>query len=449
MTYDKEKRSLVVSISELTEEDTAVYWCGVHSPMNMITRVEALVLHVSPLIGYEGGELRVRCPYDKGYEKNRKYLNRVGSPHHSESKTLIQTSWSQTQAAEGRFSLSDDVTATVFTVTITGLTAEDSGKYECGVKRYGHDDIRNELQVLVKQLENIIGYENKNASITCKYQRKDTGRDEYMKYFCKGQSPSDCINTGDKVQSGMTLEDRFSLRDDPTSGIYTVTITDLRKEDAGIYWCVELCNKAGYINTTAVKVEVEPDGWETTTTLPSVSTISVDNKFHFSGPLVMLTLCLTIAALVLGIAVLICIKYRRMRTQEPATFVCPMNRRDNAQSIPDYENDTARDDVAPPNIVSSPVYQSLNPKTMQPDSAYQSLNPNTMQQDPAYQSLNPNTMQHDSAYQSLNPYTMQQDPAYQSLNPNTMQQDPAYQSLNPNTMQQDSGYQSLNTNTQL
>ncbi|XP_062395873.1 uncharacterized protein LOC134084609 isoform X2 [Sardina pilchardus] len=89
----------------------------------------------------------------------------------------------------------------------------------------------------------------------------------------------------------MTLEDRFSLRDEPTSGAFIVTITDLRAEDAGIYWCVEWCNKAGYINTTAVKMEVEP------------------------GPPVMLTVCLTIAALVLGIAVLICIKYRRMRTQ--------------------------------------------------------------------------------------------------------------------------------------
>ncbi|XP_062395872.1 uncharacterized protein LOC134084609 isoform X1 [Sardina pilchardus] len=112
----------------------------------------------------------------------------------------------------------------------------------------------------------------------------------------------------------MTLEDRFSLRDEPTSGAFIVTITDLRAEDAGIYWCVEWCNKAGYINTTAVKMEVEPDGWETTT-LPSVSTTSADNKSHFSGPPVMLTVCLTIAALVLGIAVLICIKYRRMRTQ--------------------------------------------------------------------------------------------------------------------------------------
>ncbi|XP_076135428.1 polymeric immunoglobulin receptor-like [Alosa pseudoharengus] len=289
MTYNREERSLFVSISALTEEDTAVYWCGFDYPNNKITGVEAFVLHVTPLIGYEGGELRVRCPYERRYEKNGKYFNRVGSPHHNKSKTLIQTNLSQTQATEGRFSLYDDTTARVFTVTITGLNAEDSGKYECGVKR-NISDI-HELQVLVKQLEKLIGYESESVSITCKYQKKKTGTDENKKYFCKGPSPSECINTGVKVQTDMTVEDRFSLRDEPTSEVFTVTITDLRAEDAGIYWCVEWCDNVGYIYTTAVKVEVE------------------------TGPPVMLTVCLAIAVLVLGIAVLICIKHRRTRTQ--------------------------------------------------------------------------------------------------------------------------------------
>ncbi|XP_076142460.1 uncharacterized protein LOC143124657 [Alosa pseudoharengus] len=254
------------------------------------------MLHVTPLIGYEGGELRVRCPYERIYEWNGKYLNRVRSPHHNKSKTLIQTNLSQTQATKGRLSLYDDTTARVFTVTITGLNAEDSGKYECVVKRYTYDDIRNELQVLVKQLENIIGYEGKSVSITCKYHRKETRTDENRKYFCKGPSPSECLNTGVKVQTDMTVEDRFSLRDEPTSGVFTVTITDLRAEDAGIYWCVEW---------SAVKVEV------------------------VAGPPVMLTVCLTIAVPVLGIAVLICIKHRRMRTQGLAsTSVNSSSRRD-------------------------------------------------------------------------------------------------------------------------
>ncbi|KAG5278155.1 hypothetical protein AALO_G00095790, partial [Alosa alosa] len=283
-----------------------------HSSVN-IQGSKLYLLHVTPLIGYEGGELRVRCPYERIYEENEKYLNRVGSPHHSESKTLIQTNRSQTQATEGRFSLYHDTTARVFTVTITGLNAEDSGKYECGVKR-NISDIRNELQVLVKQLENIIGYKGKSVSITCKYHRKETGRDENRKYFCKGPSPSECLNTGVKVQTDMTVEDRFSLRDEPTSGVFTVTITDLRAEDAGIYWCVEWSDNVGY-NTTAVKVEVETDVHQATTMLPLASTTSTDKKSDYAGPPVMLTVCLAIAVLVLGIAVLICIKHRRTRTQ--------------------------------------------------------------------------------------------------------------------------------------
>ncbi|XP_048105030.1 uncharacterized protein LOC125298372 [Alosa alosa] len=113
----------------------------------------------------------------------------------------------------------------------------------------------------------------------------------------------------------MTVEDRFSLRDEPTSGVFTVTITDLRAEDAGIYWCAEWSDNVGYINTTAVKVEVETDVHQATTMLPLASTTSTDKKSDYAGPPVMLTVCLAIAVLVLGIAVLICIKHRRTRTQ--------------------------------------------------------------------------------------------------------------------------------------
>ncbi len=40
------------------------------------------------------------------------------------------------------------------------------------------------------------------------------------------------------VESGSPAEDeRFSLTDDTTARVFTVSITDLRTEDAGLYWC--------------------------------------------------------------------------------------------------------------------------------------------------------------------------------------------------------------------
>ncbi|KAL2086209.1 hypothetical protein ACEWY4_017268 [Coilia grayii] len=88
--------------------------------------------------GYVGGSAEIRCPYKKGYETNSKYLCR-GECQISKKDIPVQTQQGETEATNGRFSLHDNSTANtnVFTATITGLTAEDSGKYWCAIKT-GH-----------------------------------------------------------------------------------------------------------------------------------------------------------------------------------------------------------------------------------------------------------------------------------------------------------------------
>ncbi|XP_073670635.1 uncharacterized protein [Paramisgurnus dabryanus] len=77
------------------------------------------------------------------------------------------------------------------------------------------------------------GHSGETADINCYYKSE---YETNNKYLCKG----DCIigNKNIIIKSGSTAEDdRFSLIDNKTARVFTVTITDLKTEDEGTYWC--------------------------------------------------------------------------------------------------------------------------------------------------------------------------------------------------------------------
>lgn len=89
---------------------------------------------VNPVIGYMGGEAKLRCPYDVGYQNYLKYLSRGGCSSSGGDVPIKTQIRRHTQASQGRFSLQDERMARVFTVTISNLTAKDSGNYCCGIE---------------------------------------------------------------------------------------------------------------------------------------------------------------------------------------------------------------------------------------------------------------------------------------------------------------------------
>ncbi|XP_076141029.1 CMRF35-like molecule 8 isoform X2 [Alosa pseudoharengus] len=101
--------------------------------------------------GCVGRSAVIRCPYDRGYEGNPKYLCR-GKCIWGSKDITIRTDDGQTKAINGRFSLHDDTITGVFTVTITGLSAGDSGEYWCGITTGpGKYDIYTEVELNVKK----------------------------------------------------------------------------------------------------------------------------------------------------------------------------------------------------------------------------------------------------------------------------------------------------------
>uniref|UniRef100_A0A8C2FGI7 CMRF35-like molecule 1 n=1 Tax=Cyprinus carpio TaxID=7962 RepID=A0A8C2FGI7_CYPCA len=79
----------------------------------------------------------------------------------------------------------------------------------------------------------VTGHRGESLNIRCTYE---SGYESNSKYLCKG-----ACKIGNKVilvKSGSPAEDqRFSLSDARTARVFTVTITELRQEDAGQYWC--------------------------------------------------------------------------------------------------------------------------------------------------------------------------------------------------------------------
>ncbi|XP_067298477.1 polymeric immunoglobulin receptor-like [Pseudorasbora parva] len=188
------------------------------------------------VIGHRGERVDIRCPYDSGYEANPKYFCKGDCI--LPNKVIIK---SGSPAKDERFSLTDNTTARVFTVTITDLRTEDEGRYWCVVERTLTDgaltdgaipDVYSEISLKFK-LETVIGHRGERVDIRCPY---DSGYEANPKYFCKGECIFGIRNI--IIRSGSPAKDeRFSLTDDTTARVFTVTITDLRTEDEGQYWC--------------------------------------------------------------------------------------------------------------------------------------------------------------------------------------------------------------------
>ncbi|KAF5906487.1 CMRF35-like molecule 1 isoform X1, partial [Clarias magur] len=101
---------------------------------------------VTTVTGYRGRSVQIKCNYNSGHKEHNKYLCRRRCPYVGWSDIPVQ---SGSPAKDSRFSLLDNTTAQVFTVTITDLRPGDGGTYWCGIEQAGSDKY-TEILLLVK-----------------------------------------------------------------------------------------------------------------------------------------------------------------------------------------------------------------------------------------------------------------------------------------------------------
>ncbi|XP_026111128.1 polymeric immunoglobulin receptor-like [Carassius auratus] len=229
-----EERVVTVSISNVSVRDAGVYWCGAETRDTDLTFISLntqiqLNLIMPPVVRREGESAEIFCPYDSIYKSKLKSLCK-GKCSTRDRNPLSETVREEKETKTDRLTLKDDVTAGVFTGTITALTAEDAGKYWCAVTLETElNYLHTHLMVIMNEELNLTKYEGDDVSIQCKHQ------DEDQKSFCKAHEASMCVKDG--VSLEMIRDDRFSFSDEASAGVFTVNITDLREEDSGIYWC--------------------------------------------------------------------------------------------------------------------------------------------------------------------------------------------------------------------
>ncbi|CAM4450879.1 unnamed protein product [Leuciscus chuanchicus] len=181
--------------------------------------------------GYSGGGVTITCRYDKGYTENKKYFCKgQWSKCTDQIMTDIKDKWFDA----GRFSLYDDTSSSVFTVTIRDLREEDSDTYYCGTDIYAKKDPYTEVNLKVltgQQNMTVSGYSGGNVIINFKYEIQE---ENPVIDVCK--TADQCftvINTNRRAE--WKHDRRFSVYNDRSAGLLLLFIRDLNENDSGEY----------------------------------------------------------------------------------------------------------------------------------------------------------------------------------------------------------------------
>ncbi|XP_059181079.1 polymeric immunoglobulin receptor-like [Centropristis striata] len=232
---NRQQRVFTATISGLSRSDAGKYWCGVsRSGKDIYTEVKLEVEQDSccddstKVQYYEESSASLTCPYESEYQNSLKFV--CGGSRRS--SCLQQAKVTSTSQHVGQFRLTDDKRLKRFTVTISSLTQRNSGRYLCGVRANSGLDLFAAFDLEVKAWccvasRKLTGSVGRPVTLQCPYPPEH--RDN-RKFLCKGEQRRSCTDM-------VTSQSRFTLQDDVSSSSFSVTITRLKAEDAGTYWC--------------------------------------------------------------------------------------------------------------------------------------------------------------------------------------------------------------------
>ncbi|KAM9751116.1 uncharacterized protein ACNS7B_008031 isoform 2-T2 [Menidia menidia] len=180
--------------------------------------------------GYVGGDVTMKCSFSTSGRREVKFLSRENCDG---GYKLIESESEITEHGRYRIHYSEQV----LSVSISGLTRSDSGRYRCAVGRTSHTDVELVVaEALLKKSQQEPFSREAGSSLTvgCTFQVSGS-----KKLFCRG----DCWDGGEiLVQTdGVRAEKgryRIGFVDGSfLRGVLYVSITQLTQSDSGRYRC--------------------------------------------------------------------------------------------------------------------------------------------------------------------------------------------------------------------
>ncbi|KAF5889988.1 CMRF35-like molecule 1 isoform X1, partial [Clarias magur] len=227
----------------------------------------------------------------------------------------------------------------------------------------------------------VTGYRGRSVQINCTYT---SGYEKITKYLCRGGCSVVRIKDVPVDSKSPAKDSRFSLYDDTTAKVFTVTITDLRPEDEGTYWCAIGGTWRDTYTKILLLVKVDDPSTSTVShTTHSTSTHSMSPSLHAENThsSEMSTVITAVSVvLVLLLFALLCATVLQRKKNKGSSQAQPAQSSSNHQAVPchDYVYDEIKDSkslsnmiysTAPPPSIPSEIYSNTGFPTVPSDHA--------------------------------------------------------------------------------
>ncbi|XP_029690619.1 polymeric immunoglobulin receptor-like [Takifugu rubripes] len=265
-----------------------------------------------------GDSVSIPCLYHPKYTSHVKYLCQGYS--FISCSCAVKTN----QQSSGRFLISDDREKKVFTVTIKDVREGDTD-FWCVVEiNEGSDDgtyfqvsVTRDVSSLYVDHQEVTGFIGGQTTIKCYYQNSGQAK------WCRVGGP--CVTQSQGSIDGTTV----FINETPPS-VFTVTMSGLKMEDSGWYWCsrgdlqmpVQIIVREKPSTTAQPETCTSPElvSPSTTNEAEKPSTTDEDAPNSLSGVVmtVIISLSLFIVMVCLSSLIWFCIKRQKQIQEEPS-----------------------------------------------------------------------------------------------------------------------------------